>query len=155
MRKHSAHRRREAVDPLHFLAPMRRTARDKLMATLHAALEQVVKGSTAGTEEWRDLSDAINVVESLIDLGKLTQDARPIVEEAVGSMVRAAKRIKEGRQMRFDAQGLDAIRQVLVMYEQCACLLIAAEFEKAIKETIRRRNAIVSGKPAGVQVVSV
>ena len=103
------------VDPLTLLRPAAREQRDRVMARFLTALDAMVRGEHPGIEEWRDLSDAINTVETLcLHQHKLVpQEVMPTINAAIKGMVEAAHRYKAGQGMRLSGEGLQALRDVL------------------------------------------
>jgi hypothetical protein len=109
------------TDPLSIMRPATKDQRDSVMLRFTTALQEMVAGRHPGEAEWRDLSDAINTTETLaLHLHKLDPaEVMPTVNAAIAAMVAAANRFKAGQRMRLDAPGLQALRDVLAIYEQC------------------------------------
>ena len=143
-RKRSAYRPRAVLsDPLSLMRPASKRQRDQLMARYLAAVEMIARDKHPGPGEWRDLSDVINTVETLaVGLRKLdASEVIPTVNAAIAAMVGAADRYTAGKAMRFDAAGLEAVRDVLSMYGQCLDGFTEHEMAMARAETERRINA--------------
>lgn len=139
-RKRSAYRPRAVLsDPLSLMRPASKRQRDQLMARYLAAVEMIARDKHPGPGEWRDLSDAINTVETLATLRKLDPaEVMPAVNAAIAAMVGAADRYTAGKAMRFDAAGLEAVREVLSIYGQCLDGYTEREMAMARAETERR-----------------
>ncbi len=151
MRKQKAYRPRTLMtDPLSLLRPAQPAQRDAVMLRFLSAIDAMACGSHPGNDEWRDLSDAINTVETLaLTQRKIPADeAMPIVNAAIAAMVGAANRFKAGKGMRLDALGLQALREVVEVYRQCLVTLTEREMAQAQQETQRRVHALLrSPKP--------
>ena len=119
-----------------------------VMAQFDSALMSMMNGSNPSREDWRALADAINTVETLA-LGRdpklIPHEVMPVVNRAIAGMVRVSRRFQDGKPMRLDADGLEAIRDVIDIYGQCCKGLTGHEMRKAQAETIMRVEA-VSGK---------
>jgi hypothetical protein len=95
--------------------PFSREEKRRLQLAAHTAL-WVMNNGTARREEWADLSDAINVVEALCDMGKLDGDlVMHWITRAIDGMVSAA-RIAPGR-MRMPAEHAVCLRHVVAHYD--------------------------------------
>lgn len=160
-RKRSSYRPRAVIsDPLSLMRPAGKQQRDLLMARYLAAVEMISRGKHPGPQEWRDLSDVINTVETLaVCLRKLEVDeVMPSVNAAIAAMVDAARRYEAGKGMRFDAQGLEAVRDVIAMYGQCLDGLTEREMAMARAETelrIKAYRAMRAKKVPGHTVVEL
>ena len=145
------------VDPLTLLRPAAREQRDRVMARFLTALDAMVRGEHPGIEEWRDLSDAINTVETLcLHQHKLVpQEVMPTINAAIKGMVEAAHRYKAGQGMRLSGEGLQALRDVLAIYEQCCEALTEHEMACAQAETQRRVNALLRSRKPSKEVIEL
>lgn len=152
-------RRAQAVlaDPLTLLRPVPREQRDRVMARFLTALDAMVRGEHPGIDEWRDLSDAINTVETLcLHQHKLVpQEAMPTINAAIAGMVQAAHRYKAGQGMRLSGEGLQALRDVIAIYEQCCEELTEHEMAQAQAETQRRVHALLRSKTKRPEVIEL
>jgi len=103
------------------------------------------------------MSDVVNTVETLaLGMGKLVPaEVMPDVNEAIASMVKAARRFQAGQGMRLDAAGLAALRGVLDVYEQCLDGLTAREMAVAQAETQLRVNALLRSRGPSREVVEM
>jgi hypothetical protein len=156
-RPRKAYRPRPVMNPLAFLRPASASERITIEARFCSALEAMVAGSHPGPEEWRDLSDAVNTVETMATgTGHLDPaEVMPVVQAAIEGMVGASQRYRAGKGMRLDAAGIAALRRVIVIYAECMERLTEAEVWAAQKLT-GQRVALAQrqvGVP-GVEVVS-
>ena len=158
MRKRSAYRPRPVlVNPLAAMQPAPLAERERLMARFRSSLHTIAAGSHPGEEEWRDLSDAINTVETLAlhQRKLLAEEVMPTVTACIAAMVGAANRFKAGQGMRLDGAGLEALRDVLAIYEQCLEGLTEREMALAQAETQRRVNALLHARKPSAQVIAL
>lgn len=94
------------------------TERRRLALHAYTALEMMSRGE-AGLEEWKDLSDAVNVTEALCDLGKLDAERhRPLIDRAVEGMAEAVEFYGELGRLRMSERCLEALREVVCAYDQ-------------------------------------
>lgn len=157
-RKRSAYRPRAVLaDPLSLLRPADPQRRGTVLLRFLSALDAMTRGEHPGEAEWRDLSDAINTVETLaLGLRKLDAgEVMPIVNAAISAMVGAARRFQSGQGMRLDAAGLQALRDVVDVYRQCLDGLTEREMAVAQAETQRRVNALLRAKKPNHQVIAL
>lgn len=158
MRKRSPYRPKPVMtNPLAMFAPAPREQRDRVMGQFLSSLDTMARGSHPGEEEWRSISDAINTVETLaLHLHKLQPaEVMPTVNAAIAAMVAAAKRFQAGQGMRVDGPGLEALRDVLAIYEQCLEGLTEKEMSQAQAETQRRVNALLHARKPSADVIAL
>lgn len=158
MRKRSPYRPRAVMaNPLAALAPAPKAKRDRVIGEFLSSLDTMARGSHPGEEEWRSLSDAVNTVETLaLALGKLNPaEVMPTVNACIAAMVGAAKRFQAGQGMRLDAAGLEALRDVIDIYDQCLAGLTEREMTQAQAETQRRVNALLHARKPNAQVIAL
>lgn len=121
---------------------------DTLMLTFWSAIDSVARLQHPGREDWRQISDAINHVETLVLQGYLDHEATsPLVEAAVAGMVKAANRWQADQGMRMDAAGLNAVRDVIGLYEQAMRELPEIVIVTAQIQTQQRLAQILASKP--------
>lgn len=157
-RKRSAHRPRAVLaSPFTLTRPAPKAKTDRVLLRFLTALDAMSRGEHPGEQEWRDLSDAINTVETLaLTLRKLDEaEVMPFVHKAVAALVGAANRFKAGQGMRLDAAGLQALRDVVDVYRQCLEGLSEHDMTKAQAETERRMHALLRAKKPNHQVIAL
>lgn len=147
-------RRTHYPNPLAMLMPAPKAQRDALMLRFYTALESIAKGSAPSQDDWRDLADACNVLETLVELKLLPIEASAPIEKSISALHEAAIRYRQGKAIRLSAQGLQAVRDALAMYEQCLALLTEREMLRAAEVTARRiRDALAGRVRANLVVV--
>lgn len=126
-------------DPLSTLRMATPDEQLRVMLRFNSALDSLANSRAPGRDEWADLSDAINTVETMADLGNLKRDeVMPTVTAAIAAMVQAANRFKAGNRMGVDGPGLQALRDVVAMYQQAVDGLPYGELVKAQAVTAAR-----------------
>ena len=146
MKKRSNYRPKSVLtDPLSMLRPVSKERLAPVMLGFLTAIEAMRTGDHPGVDEWRSLSDAVNTVETLSIHQKKVDPAEvmPTVNAAIAAMVMASRRFKAGQGMRLDGPGLEALRDVIALYEQCATLFTEREMAMAQAETQRRVNELL------------
>lgn len=158
MRKRSTYRPKPVMsNPLAAMQPAPLAERERLMARFRSSLHTIAAGSHPGEAEWRDLSDAINTVETLAlhQRKLLPAEVMPTVTACIAAMVGAANRFKAGQGMRLDGAGLEALRDVLAIYEQCLEGLTEKELAAAQAETQRRVNQLLRSRKPSHEVIAL
>lgn len=156
--RHKAHRPMPyLLNPLASLQPATKAQRDAVMLRLLTALEAMARGEHPGPAEWQHLSDAINTVETLATtMRRLSaDDVMPLVNTAIAAMVGAANRYKAGHGMRLDGPGLQALRDVVSVYEQCAEILSERDMSAAQKATEQRIRSLLRQRDPSHEVVTL
>lgn len=144
MSKRKAYRPRPLVaNPLTMHRPASKTDADRMLLRFYTALEHMERGEHPGPIEWRDLSDALNIVETLaLRMNRLSRDeVMPIVNAAIAAMVGAARSHEAGQGARIDAAGARAVRDVLEIYGQCLEELPSFDMASAHALTQTRKRA--------------
>lgn len=156
-RKGKAHRPMASlISPLSMLLPAPREDATLMLTRFHMALEMMARGMHPGVEEWRDIADMVNTVETLCVKQKLLPlQVMPWVQKAAHAMANCGMRHHAGRGFRLDGPGLLAIQQVLNFYIDALGALTARDMSAARALTEKRIAAYRSGAPVGVEVVSV
>jgi hypothetical protein len=122
---------------------------------MHQGLESMEKAPTPTTEDWRVVSDAVNLMETLVNNSPWLDcdgdpveinDASGLLQDAVTAMAMAGKRHRAGGNIRLDGSGIQAVRSVLSDYRDMLEALPARTMIKAHRETERRIHEILTGK---------
>jgi hypothetical protein len=143
---------------------------------MHQGLDAMEKAPEPSTDDWRVVSDAVNIMETLVTSGSFFEtkvdpetgearqvpipghwhgcdgdmveitDASGLLSDAVTAMALAGKRHKAGGNIRLDGAGIQAVRGVLADYGDLLEALPARTMIKAHRETERRIHEILAGK---------
>lgn len=140
-------------NPLARLMPLPKPVRDRFILRAYTALESLTAGKEADVEAWRDLADVINVTETLaVHLRRLDLHATIYTQAANDSMKAAQARYKAGQALRLDGAGINAVRAILAIYEQCLTLMPERQVEAAFQATADEVRRLIA---SGVEAVSL
>jgi hypothetical protein len=132
------------------------------LTRMHGGLEAMEKAPVPTTDDWRVVSDAVNLMETLVDNGPWLDcdgdpveitDASGLLQDAVTAMAMAGKRHKDGGNIRLDGAGIQAVRGVLADYGGLLTVLPERTMIKAHRETERRIHEMLTGKKKPHDVV--
>lgn len=138
--------------------PMPVEKRDYQIGRMKKALESIERAPKPAIADWRMLSDAVNIVETLIE-GGVAEDGTGLLHDAMAALAHAGRRSLEtpGTPIRLDGPGLLAVRAVLESYEEILAAIPARVAIAAHRRTERRIQEIFSGKrrPHDVEVLAI
>lgn len=156
--------------------PLPESHRVHQLTRMHQGLEAMEKAPHPTTDDWRVVSDAVNIMETLVTSGDLFEtkfdpetgdeikvpipgmwfgcdgqpvhitDASGLLTDAVAAMAMAGKRHKSGGNIRLDGAGIQAVRGVLADYGDMLDALPARTMIKAHRATEHRIHEILAGK---------
>lgn len=157
-KKRKAYRpKRVITDMMIFLRPTPPEKRQKKLLRCHTALQEIACGKQPGKDEWGELCDVVNVLETLTTHHKklLADEVRPTLETATMSMMTACRRYNKGQGLRLDAPGLQAMRDALAMYTQVTEQLTEREIVTAELDTARIIANHARNPRPGVEVMDL
>jgi hypothetical protein len=148
------------------LQPLPHELRGHQLNRMRNGLEAMEKSANPTTDDWRVVSDAVNIMETLVNNGPWLDcdgdpvdvtDANGLLQDAVTAMAMAGKRHKNGGNIRLDGAGIQAVRAVLEDYSDMLEVLPARTMIKAHRETERRIHEILAGKkkPHDVEIMDL
>jgi hypothetical protein len=124
--------------------------RSRIMHRVWGAVDLMVRG-VGDIEAWRDICDAINTIEAMVEMGKLpAAEHMPRVTSAIAGMVEARK-CMPGR-MTIPAEHLQALRMVAQAYDDALERFAARTLGEA-RTRVVMRIAQQRSAPNGVVVV--
>jgi hypothetical protein len=134
-------------NPLARLMPLPQKRRDALVLRAYTALDSLNKGKEADVDAWRDVADVVNVTETLAVHIKKLDTAVTVYTRAANEAMRVSQdRYKAGQALRLDEDGVNAVRVVIALYEQCLELMTEKQVEEAFKRTVEEvRKHIAAG----------
>ena len=146
--------------------PLGEELRRHQLTRMHQGLEAMEKSPEPTTDDWRVVSDAVNIMETLVTQGFWKDCSGDIVEindnagllnDAVTALAMAGKRHKAGGNIRMDGAGIQAVRAVLEDYGDLLEVLPARTMIQAHRDTEKRIHAILAGKkrPHDVEVMDL
>lgn len=137
-------------------APMPKTKAQHQLLRMYQALRALETAAAPTPDDWRVVSDAVNLMETLVSMGH-AQDASGLLRDAVAAMaVAGARHVDAGQPIRLDGAGIQAVRGVLQDYAEALAELPARVMVEAHRITEQRIHEILSGRPrpGDVQVVA-
>lgn len=146
MRAHRWHQQHTAWDlatasPTH---PMPAPSYTRHLTRIHLALKAIESDAAPDPDDWRSLTDAINLVDTLVRQGD-AQDTDGLLIDAVRAMEQAWQRSERtGQPMRLDEAGLTACRAILIDWRTCLEQLPERTIIAAHIATERRIRAILA-----------
>jgi len=151
MRKRSKYKPKPVItNPLVLLQPAKREQQQKLLMRALSALESITQCREPSVEDWRDLSDIVNVVEVAADRGNLKhEEVMPSVNAAIEAMCEAHDRFNAGKPMRMSGAGINALRALIQVYAELLNGLTGFEMELLLSQTralVRRLQTKGHGK---------
>lgn len=114
-----------------------------------AAIEQAPEPTIS---DWRVCSDAVNVMETLINMG-VVEDTSGLLFDAITALTLASQRYQKGGNIRLDAAGIHAVRAVLEDYATMLDNLSERTMVRCYRQTERRIKKIYAGKKQSHDVI--
>ena len=96
-------------------------------------------------EDWRRLSDMVNMVTTLVDMGEML-DSHALLADACEAMVKASDRYKAGLALRFDGPGVHAMDSLFQDYSAAVSVLPARTMIRCHRLTVKRLQSIRKGQ---------
>ena len=136
--------------------PMPAEYRTHQLTRMYEGLHSLEKVDDPSTEDWRVVSDAVNMLETLVVEMKVCEDDSGLLMDAVRALAVAGQRHKrEGKPIRLDGPGIQAVRAVLASYAELLEVLPARTMYRCHRLTEKRIHAILDGRtrPHDVEIV--
>ena len=108
-----------------------------------AAMEQ---GASPTTDDWLVVSDAVNLMETLIETMKVCEDASGLLMDAITALAMAGRRNLSGGAIRLDGAGILAVRAILEDYADILDVLPARVMIRCHRLTEKRLHELMAGK---------
>lgn len=137
-------------------APMPEAKTRHQLLRMHSGLESIERGEHPSADDWRVLSDAVNLMETLIEMGEV-QDPERLHYDAMAALAHAGKRAINGNALRLDAAGMQSVRALLENYAECLKALPERTMVRCHRLTERRLRQIMAGikRPHDVELIAV
>ena len=136
--------------------PMPAEYRTHQLTRMYEGLHSLEKADEPSTDDWRVVSDAVNMLETLVVEMKVCEDDSGLLMDAVRALAVAGQRHKrEGKPIRLDGPGIQAVRAVLASYAELLEVLPARIMYRCHRLTEKRIHAILDGRtrPHDVEIV--
>jgi hypothetical protein len=127
------------------------------LTKMYEALHQLEQAPEAKPNDWRLVSDAINLVETLVVEMKVCEDGSGLLMDAITAMASAGKRSKDGKALRLDGAGIQAVRAIMSDYAELLDVLPARAMIRCHRLTERRIHDMLDGKrkPHDVEIMDL
>jgi hypothetical protein len=97
-------------------------------------------------DDWRVVSDAVNLMETFIREMQICQDPGNLLNDAVTAMAMAGKRkVDQGKPLRLDGPGIQATRAILEDYRDLLDVLPHRTVVRCHRMTERRIRKVLAG----------
>jgi len=127
-------------DPL--LPDYRRHQLTRMYGGLHA----IETAPAPTTDDWRVVSDAVNLMETLVMEMQVCEDASGLLIDAITGLALAGKRNLAGGAIRLDGAGIQAVRAILSDYAALLDVLPARTMIRCHRLTEKRIHELMAGK---------
>ncbi len=125
--------------------PMKESARVHQLTRMWGGLAALETAETPTQADWIAVSDAVNMMETLVEMG-FAEDKDNLIEEAVLILKATAERYKNGTQLRLTGAGIQLIRGLLEDYAYLTENLDERTMVHAHRKTEMRIQDILHGR---------
>jgi hypothetical protein len=126
--------------------PLAQEKRQYQLLRMYEGLRALEIAPEPSTEDWRVVSDAVNLMETLILEMKICEDTSGLLMDAITAMAKAGQRNLAGGAIRLDGPGIQAVRAVLRDYAELVEVLPARTMVRCHRLTEKRILNILQGK---------
>lgn len=126
--------------------PLAQEKRQYQLLRMYEGLRALEIAPEPSTEDWRVVSDAVNLMETLILEMKICEDTSGLLMDAITAMAKAGQRNLAGGAIRLDGPGIQAVRAVLRDYAELIEVLPARTMVRCHRLTEKRILNILQGK---------
>ena len=136
-------------------APMPQTKAQHQLLRMYQALRALETAAAPTPDDWRVVSDAVNLMETLVSMGH-AQDASGLLQDAVAALsVAGVRYVDAGQPIRLSGAGIQAVRGVLADYREALDTLPARVIIETHRLTEQRVHELLQGRgrPGDVQIV--
>lgn len=136
--------------------PMPQAKRLHQLTAMYQGLNALEQGNQPTRNDWAVCSDAINLMETLVLQGNVS-DADGLLMDAITGLAKAGQRNLAGGPIRLDGPGIAAVRAVLADYAMVLSTLPERTMVNAHRATEKRIRGIVAGNRQShdVQVIAL
>ncbi|RZJ12193.1 MAG: hypothetical protein EOP39_04345 [Rubrivivax sp.] len=160
MKKRSSYRPKHSANPLAYITAIQGAhklcAHDQLTraARVRCAVERL-SDSTGDMADWRDVADALNMVEAFAHIG-LVRDAREFVAEQQESMATALDRHKATGSNVLRPVECQLLRDLAATWAECLAEVTCRQYFEAEQRVVRKvQQALAKGSHGDVRVVEL
>ena len=133
--------------------PMKAQRRDYQMMIIRTSLASIERAKNPTTDDWKIISQAINMMEMLVEMG-FAKDEDGLIKDAIDAMASSAQRYKDKKVMRFSGNEMKVIRGIIDDYQTMIENLDERTMIHCHRKTEMRLQEILSGKkrPTDVRI---
>lgn len=136
--------------------PMPAAKRRHQLTRMWGGLAALETSAEPSTDDWRVCSDAVNLMETLVEMGRV-QDPDGLIADCAKALADAGQRYQRGLPLRLDGAGIKSLRSVLEDYADVLEQLPERTMVACHRRTERRIFGIASGRsrPHDVRIVTI
>ena len=125
--------------------PMKASSRDHQLTRMWSGLAALETATNPTQQDWIAVSDAVNMMETLVEMG-FAEDKDNLIEEAVLILKATAERYKHGQQLRLTGAGIQLLRGILEDYSELTKQIDERTMVHAHRKTEMRIQDILHGR---------
>ena len=127
------------------------------LTRMYEGLAAMEKAPSPTTDDWRVVSDAVNLMETLIETMQVCEDSSGLLMDAITAMAHAGRRNTAGGAIRLEGVGIQAVRAVLEDYAALLDVLPARAMIRCHRLTEKRLHELLDGKrkPHDVEITAI
>jgi hypothetical protein len=135
--------------------PMKEERRQYQLMVIRTALYSIERADNPSVDDWKIISQAINMMEMLVEMG-FAKDEDGLIQDAIDSMATAAQRYKDKNVMRFTGSEMNVIRGIIDDYQTMIENLDERTMIYCHRNTEMRLQNILKGKarPTDVRITA-
>jgi mRNA-degrading endonuclease YafQ of YafQ-DinJ toxin-antitoxin module len=137
--------------------PMPLEYRTHQLTRMYQGLHSMETAPAPTTDDWRVVSDAVNLMETLVVEMKVCEDSSGLLMDAITGLALAGKRNMAGGSIRMDGSGIQAVRAILSDYAELLDMLSARTMIRCHRLTEKRLHDMLDGRrePHDVEITSL
>ena len=139
------------------IEPLPAAYRTHQLTRMYEGLNAMETAPAPTTDDWRVVSDAVNLMETLVVEMKVCDDSGGLLMDAITALAVAGKRNMAGSTIRMDGAGIQAVRAILSDYAELLDVLPARVMIRCHRLTEKRLHELLDGKrrPHDVEITSL
>jgi hypothetical protein len=126
--------------------PLPLESRTHQLLRMYQGLHSMETSPEPTTDDWRVVSDAVNLMETLIVEMQVCEDSGGLLMDAITGLALAGKRNMAGGTIRMDGAGIQAVRALLRDYADLLEVLPARVMIRCHRLTEKRLHDLLDGK---------
>ena len=115
------------------------------LTRMFEGLSALERDPTPTYDDWKVVSDALNMMETLLVMGQV-EDPDNLIGDAASALAKAGNRSLKGHPIRLDGSSINAVRGILQDYCTVLDNLPARTMIQAHRQTESRVTKIIQGK---------